>query len=42
MAVLGDDELTNNKINVKNMATGEQVELELRLHLLKNLKSLQA
>ena len=29
VAVLGEDELTNNKINIKNMATGEQVELEL-------------
>ena len=25
VAVLGEDELTKNKINVKNMATGEQV-----------------
>lgn len=29
VAVLGDDELKNNKINVKNMATGEQVEVDL-------------
>ncbi|WP_423799182.1 histidine--tRNA ligase [Neobacillus sp. SAB-20_R2A] len=29
VAVLGDDELKNNKINVKNMETGEQVEVEL-------------
>ncbi|MEH6948080.1 histidine--tRNA ligase [Bacillus sp. JJ634] len=29
VAVLGDDELANNKINLKNMATGEQVELDL-------------
>lgn len=29
VAVLGDDELANNKINLKHMATGEQVELEL-------------
>ncbi|MFJ5621716.1 histidine--tRNA ligase [Peribacillus loiseleuriae] len=29
VAVLGDDELENGKINVKNMATGEQVEYEL-------------
>lgn len=29
VAVLGDEELKNNKINVKNMATGEQVEVEL-------------
>jgi histidyl-tRNA synthetase len=29
VAVLGDDELTNNKINLKNMATGEQMEIEL-------------
>lgn len=29
VAVLGDEELKNNKINVKNMTTGEQVEVEL-------------
>jgi len=29
VAVLGDDELKNNKINVKNMDTGEQVEVDL-------------
>ncbi|PLS15619.1 histidine--tRNA ligase [Bacillus sp. M6-12] len=29
VAVLGDDELTNNKINLKNMETGEQVEMGL-------------
>ncbi|KMY51064.1 histidine--tRNA ligase [Peribacillus loiseleuriae] len=29
VAVLGDDELANGKINVKNMASGEQVEYEL-------------
>ncbi|MDR7237338.1 histidine--tRNA ligase [Neobacillus drentensis] len=29
VAVLGDEELKNNKINVKNMATGEQVEIDL-------------
>jgi histidyl-tRNA synthetase len=29
VVILGDDELKNNKINVKNMATGEQVELDL-------------
>jgi histidyl-tRNA synthetase len=29
VAVLGDDELSINKINLKNMATGEQVELDL-------------
>ncbi|MBA9025688.1 histidine--tRNA ligase [Peribacillus huizhouensis] len=29
VAVLGDDELEKGKINVKNMATGEQVEYEL-------------
>ncbi|HJV31598.1 MAG TPA: histidine--tRNA ligase [Bacillales bacterium] len=29
VAVLGEDELNNNKINVKNMETGEQVEIEL-------------
>ncbi|WP_066063901.1 histidine--tRNA ligase [Neobacillus soli] len=29
VAVLGDEELNNNKINVKNMATGEQVEIDL-------------
>jgi len=29
VAVLGDEELKSNKINVKNMATGEQVEIDL-------------
>lgn len=29
VAVLGDEELKNNKINVKNMASGEQVEIDL-------------
>ncbi|OLS41579.1 histidine--tRNA ligase [Bacillus sp. MRMR6] len=29
VAVLGDTELKNNKINLKNMATGEQVEVDL-------------
>ncbi|MDV2887610.1 His/Gly/Thr/Pro-type tRNA ligase C-terminal domain-containing protein, partial [Alkalihalophilus pseudofirmus] len=29
VAVLGDDELKNNVINVKDMATGEQVEVAL-------------
>lgn len=29
VAVLGDEELKNNKINVKNMATGEQEEIDL-------------
>jgi histidyl-tRNA synthetase len=29
VAVLGEEELKNNKINVKNMSTGEQVEVEL-------------
>jgi histidyl-tRNA synthetase len=29
VAVLGEDELKNNRINVKNMATGEQVEIEI-------------
>ncbi|CRK84258.1 histidine--tRNA ligase [Neobacillus massiliamazoniensis] len=29
VAVLGKEELKNNKINVKNMSTGEQVEVEL-------------
>jgi histidyl-tRNA synthetase len=29
VAVLGDEELKNNKINVKNMTTGEQVEIDL-------------
>ncbi|WP_088102613.1 histidine--tRNA ligase [Halalkalibacter urbisdiaboli] len=28
-AILGDDELANNRINVKNMETGEQVEITL-------------
>jgi histidyl-tRNA synthetase len=30
-AVLGEEELQNNKINLKNMVTGEQVEVELAL-----------
>jgi histidyl-tRNA synthetase len=29
VAILGDEELKNNKINVKNMETGDQVELDL-------------
>jgi histidyl-tRNA synthetase len=29
VAVLGEDELKNNRINVKNMTTGEQVEIEI-------------
>ncbi|MDP4083395.1 MAG: histidine--tRNA ligase [Bacillota bacterium] len=29
VAVLGDDELQNNQINVKNMTTGEQVEIAI-------------
>jgi histidyl-tRNA synthetase len=29
VAILGDDELKNNKINVKNMASGEQEEVDL-------------
>ncbi|NRD75953.1 histidine--tRNA ligase [Bacillus sp. BRMEA1] len=29
VAILGDEELKNNKINVKNMATGEQTEIAL-------------
>jgi histidyl-tRNA synthetase len=33
VAVLGEDELQNNKINLKNMATGEQVEIELALFI---------
>jgi histidyl-tRNA synthetase len=31
VAVLGEEELQNNKINLKNMATGEQTEVELNL-----------
>jgi histidyl-tRNA synthetase len=31
VAVLGEEELQNNKINLKNMATGEQVEVEMAL-----------
>ncbi|MDP4108192.1 MAG: His/Gly/Thr/Pro-type tRNA ligase C-terminal domain-containing protein, partial [Bacillota bacterium] len=31
VAVLGEEELQNNKINLKNMETGEQVEVELAL-----------
>ena len=40
VAVLGEDELANNKINVKNMATGEQVEVALAtfIHEFKKLK----
>lgn len=30
VAILGDDELSKNKINVKNMKTGEQVEVDLQ------------
>ena len=41
VAVLGDDELTNNKINLKNMATGEQVELDLATFI-DEFKKLQA
>jgi histidyl-tRNA synthetase len=29
VAILGDDELANNKINLKNMASGQQEEIEL-------------
>lgn len=29
VAILGDEELQNNKINVKNMSTGEQVEIDI-------------
>jgi histidyl-tRNA synthetase len=41
VAILGDDELKNNKINVKNMATGEQVELDLNTFI-KQFQELQA
>lgn len=41
VAVLGDDELANNKINLKNMATGEQVELDLATFI-EQFKKLQA
>ena len=41
VAVLGDDELSNNKINLKNMATGEQVELDLATFI-EEFKKLQA
>lgn len=41
VAVLGDDELTNNKINLKNMATGVQEELELETFI-EEFKKLQA
>lgn len=41
VAVLGDDELKNNKINVKNMATGEQVEFDLNTFI-KQFQELQA
>jgi len=40
VAVLGDEELKNNKINVKNMATGEQVEIDLATFI-KQFKELQ-
>ncbi|WP_153123156.1 histidine--tRNA ligase [Peribacillus tepidiphilus] len=30
VAILGDDELSKNKINVKNMKTGDQVEVDLQ------------
>ncbi|MFJ5715491.1 histidine--tRNA ligase [Neobacillus sp. NPDC093127] len=40
VAVLGDDELKNKKINLKNMATGDQVEIELDsfVHYFQELK----
>ncbi|MED4225763.1 histidine--tRNA ligase [Neobacillus cucumis] len=41
VAILGDDELKNNKINVKNMASGEQVELDLN-KFIKQFQELQA
>lgn len=41
VAILGDEELKNNKINVKNMATGEQVELDLH-SFITQFKELQA
>ncbi len=41
VAILGDDELKNNKINVKNMATGEQVELDLATFI-KQFQELQS
>jgi histidyl-tRNA synthetase len=41
VAILGDDELKNNKINVKNMATGQQVELDLNTFI-KQFQELQA
>jgi histidyl-tRNA synthetase len=41
VAILGDDELKNNKINVKNMATGEQVEVDLNTFI-KEFQELQA
>ncbi|MGX6442870.1 histidine--tRNA ligase [Neobacillus sp. K501] len=39
VAILGDDELNNNKINLKNMATGEQEEIELA-EFIKHFKEL--
>ncbi|MBM7651788.1 histidine--tRNA ligase [Neobacillus cucumis] len=41
VVILGDDELKNNKINVKNMASGEQVELDLNTFI-KQFQELQA
>ncbi|MFF2447676.1 histidine--tRNA ligase [Neobacillus sp. NPDC058068] len=40
VAVLGEDELKNKKINLKNMATGDQVEIELDsfVHYFQGLK----
>ncbi|MEH7074164.1 histidine--tRNA ligase [Neobacillus drentensis] len=40
VAVLGDEELKNNKINVKNMSSGEQVEIDLATFI-KQFKELQ-
>jgi histidyl-tRNA synthetase len=41
VATLGDDELANNKINVKFMETGEQVQMDLATFV-EQFKKLQA
>lgn len=40
VAVLGDDELSNNKITLKDMATGDQQELDLH-HFVEEFKRIQ-
>ncbi|MDQ0219313.1 histidine--tRNA ligase [Peribacillus cavernae] len=41
VAILGDDELASNKINVKNMETGNQIEMDLA-SFVDNFKKLKA